>query len=197
MRAFLAIELSEDIRTELGRVQEALRSQLGLRGIQWVRPESLHITVKFVGEIQDSLAAVIEGQLQPILREQAPMSLQLGQLGVFPGVRAPRVLWVGFAGPDLDRMIAVVHEVEQALAKIGLPPETRPYQPHLTLGRIKDHAREIGASLLGTGALESVRGQGAVEVTAVSLMNSDLRPSGAVYTRLWACPLRASRSRQP
>ena len=189
VRVFLAVELSDEMRETLRHLQDNLRQHMRLRGVQWVRPESLHVTVKFLGEIEEPQAEVIHDLLQPVLTTQSPFFLDAAELGVFPGVRSPRVLWVGFHGAGTDAMIRLVQEVESALTRIGIAPEGRPYQPHLTLARIKEQPREVGGRLQERELLGRTARYGTLPVERLSLMKSDLRPFGAVYTRLWACAL--------
>jgi 2'-5' RNA ligase len=119
---------------------------------------------------------------------RARFTVAVEGLGVFPDVRAPRVLWVGLAdqGEALRRLAA---DVETALEAIGFAAETKPFHPHLTLARIKERSREAGRALAAGGMLEQAAPVGSVDVGAVAVMKSELRPSGAVYTKLCEVPL--------
>lgn len=208
IRAFVAIELTDDLRAAIARVQAQLRDELAreLRRtvpdarLQWVRPESIHLTLKFLGDIREEQVAGIEQGLALAVGGQPAFSVEVGTLGVFPDVRAPRILWVGLRSPDghstestaggpLARLAVAV---ESALTALDFAPEGRPFNPHLTLARIKGRGREVGRAFAATGLLAKGGTLGCLPVRAVSLMKSDLRPSGAVYTQLLRVPLRVS-----
>lgn len=191
IRAFIAAELTATLRGRIGDLQQQVKGELTreLRRrapdarIQWVRTESMHVTVKFLGDVTEDSVKDIEQALRQVARGRATFTVEVGGLGVFPGARAPRVLWLGLAG-EIDRLTALAQALDEALAELGYPRERRPFQPHLTLARIKDRGREVGQALDETGLLAHRMTLGTLEVTALSLMKSDLTPTGAVYTRL-------------
>jgi 2'-5' RNA ligase len=196
IRAFVAVELDQDLKRVIGQTQAQAKDRLARRlavdaRIQWVRSESIHLTLKFLGDIDE---AGIEGMRIALAARISTMpgfSVEIGGLGVFPDLRAPRVIWIGLhdRSEALSRLAA---EVEAALEPLGFPREKRPFSAHLTLARIKDRAREVGQALAASGAMEGAAALGQVSVHSVSLMRSDLRPSGSVYTRLWKIPLRSA-----
>lgn len=191
IRTFIAVELTSALRGRIAELQQRVKSELTkeLRHrapdarIQWVRTESMHVTVKFLGDVTEDSIKDIERALASVAKGHAAFSLEVGGLGVFPGPRAPRVLWLGLAG-GVDRLTTFAQALEEALVDLGYPRERRPFQPHLTLARIKDRGREVGDALNQTGVLAQSPSLGSLDVSAVSLMKSDLRPAGAVYTRL-------------
>ncbi len=191
IRTFIAVELSSALRGRIGDLQQRVKGELAreLRRrapdarIQWVRTESMHLTVKFLGDVTEDSIKDIEHALARIAQGHAAFSVEVAGLGVFPGARAPRVLWLGLAG-EVDRLAALAQALDEALADLGYPRERRPFQPHLTLARIKDRGREVGQALGGTGWLDQRTMLGSLEVTALSLIKSDLTPGGAIYTRL-------------
>lgn len=196
IRAFIAVELTpglrghiEDLQQQVKRelVQELRRRAPGAR-IQWVRAESIHATLKFLGDVTEDGVRDIERALAGVATRHAAFAVEVGGLGVFPGPRAPRVIWVGLGGA-VDRLTRLAADVEAALAELGYPPERRPFQPHLTLARIKDHGREVGEALGRTGLLAQPTTVGQLDVSALALMKSELNPAGAVYTRLAEAPL--------
>lgn len=201
IRTFVAVELEADLRQALGQLQEQVKDRLraGLQRLapdvrlQWVRPESMHLTLKFLGAIEESQVERIRETLSPVLESRAAFSVEVAGLGVFPDLRDPRVLWVGLRAaqaepgqPDaLEQLSRLARDVDVALGGLGFAQETRPYSPHLTLARIKERSREIGKVLAESELLSGTPSLGSLRVRSVSLMKSDLRPSGAVYTRLW------------
>ncbi len=191
IRTFVAVELEEPLRAAIGRAQAALRDRLdralrqaapGAR-IQWVRPDSIHVTLKFLGEIEEGRVAAIGEALERLAAGLAPLAVEVGGLGVFPDARAPRVLWLGLSG-QVDALVRLAAAVDAALHTLGFPREERPFAPHLTLARVKDGQRDVGRALEACGALGQPAQAGPLPVRAIALMKSELRPSGALYTRL-------------
>ncbi|MGE5529226.1 MAG: RNA 2',3'-cyclic phosphodiesterase [Patescibacteria group bacterium] len=172
MRLFVAIWLPAPLaRAALTRL-EGLRP--GSRGVRWVKPDQLHLTLKFLGETQEGLLPSLEAALAGVASASTPIYLGLGGGGVFPPAGPPRVVWLAVTpGPELADLAA---RVERALAPLGFAPERRPFRPHLTLGRAEAGAvfdRELLARELQTEP---------VMVDKFSLVQSELRPGGAVYT---------------
>jgi 2'-5' RNA ligase len=187
-RLFVACELPSEMRTALAALQEALRRQ-GAPSVRWVRPEGIHLTLKFLGAVPTQRAATISAALAPTVEGIHPLELSLGALGAFGGRRGVRVVWVGVEG-DVERVAELQRRVEAALERLGFPAEQRAFSPHLTLARVPDHIGSAERERLWdlTKALASPP---AVRVTVreLSLMRSILGPGGAVYERLAAFPL--------
>lgn len=190
IRAFVAVELTDELRSAIGLLQAQVKAELAreLRRtapdarLQWVRPESIHLTLKFLGDIVEGQVEEIGQALTTVVGSQPRFSLEVGGLGVFPDARAPRVLWVGLSGAG--PVISLARSVDGALAELNFAPETRPFNPHLTLARIKEHGREVGKALAALGLLAAASPLGRLPVRTVALMRSELKPSGAVYSRL-------------
>ncbi len=194
IRTFVAVELDASLRQALVQAQARLRSRLeqaagpGVR-VQWVRPDSIHLTLKFLGDIPEERVGEIRTALTGAVARQVRLSVPAEGLGAFPDARAPRVLWVGLLERD-GALTRLASEVETALVAIGFAPESKPFHPHLTLARIKERSRDVGRALSRGGLLEQDMKPGALAVDAVCLMQSELRPSGAVYTELCRLPLK-------
>lgn len=180
LRAFLAIDPPEEVLREIGAAQSRLRKLIE-GDIRWVRPEGIHLTLKFFGDIFPSDVANIAGAVEKAAPGEMPFSLAVGGAGVFPDPHRPRVLWLGMNG-DVERLVAFQKRLDQAFREIGFSCEERPFRPHLTLGRIKTSRGLIGLSR----ALEKGEEYTAGRFTAsgLSLMQSELTPRGAVYKRL-------------
>lgn len=185
IRAFLALDHPEEIRRGLVRVQEKLRRSL-YGEIRWVRPEGIHLTLKFLGDVPESGIAAIAAAVSGAAAGVAPFSLAVGGPGVFPDPRRPRVLWLGLTG-ETERLARFQRGIDRALESLGFAAEERPFQPHLTLARIKS-----AQGLSGLQALLDKRESlalGGYRAAGLSLYRSELTPHGAIYTPLRAFPL--------
>jgi len=176
------------MKAALTALQDALRRQ-GAPPVRWVRPEGIHLTLKFLGAVPAQRVSDICAALAPTVEGIRPLGLSLGGLGTFGGRRGARVVWVGIEG-DIERVSELQRRVEAALARLGFRPEDRPFSPHLTLARVPDHVGSADRERLWelTGALATPEAA-PVTIREVSLMRSILGPGGAVYERLAAFPL--------
>ena len=186
VRLFVAVELPPPVTAALGELQDALRKR-GTGGLRWVRPEGIHLTLKFLGEVPAQQVNAIVNALAPAVMGVVPHDLSLGRLGTFGG-RNPRVLWVSVEG-DIETLGLLQKQVEQALAPLGFPREERAFSPHLTLARVRpENARGAARPLAeAVAAVEVMHAK--IPVRELALMRSQLKPGGAVYTRLQAFPL--------
>lgn len=189
IRSFIAIELSQDFLDGLIAVQDELRSEEWSDEVRWVRPEGIHLTLKFLGDVPKSrIDAIGDGVAQATAGIQ-PFTVTAEDLGVFPNWRRPRVLWVG-VGDDTRQLHTLQEQVEQEMADLGFEPEGRAFHPHFTLGRVNRGAGNAYKRRLGEALQDyEVDRVGEMWVDEVSLMRSQLKPQGAVYTELGAYPL--------
>jgi len=180
IRSFLALDPPEEVLREIGAVQGRLRKLVD-GDVRWVRPEGIHLTLKFFGDISggdiENIAAVVE----KAAAGERTFTLAVVGAGVFPDPHRPRVLWLGMDG-DVERLVAFQKGLERSLRQIGFPPEERPFRPHLTLGRIKTSRGLMGLARVLEKAEEYAAGS--FVASGLSLMQSELTPQGAVYTRL-------------
>ena len=187
LRLFVAIDLPEDVRESLGRLQTDLRRH-DLSGLRWTRPQGVHLTLKFLGETPASSLAAIEAALARAVSGMPSFRLALGAPGTFGNRRGPRVLWVDVEG-ELQPLQQLQAAIERELAAAGFAPEERGFSPHLTLARVPQPPRPGLAERVGR-ALEAVASpRGEFEATELLLMRSKLQPGGAVYSRVAAFPL--------
>lgn len=189
VRTFVAIELDDALYEPLTEVQERLRLGEGGRAGRWVNPRGIHLTLKFLGDVPQSRLEAIQQAVACACRGAAPFTLTLGGLGCFPNARYPRVVWVGVRDAS-GRLALLQNAVEGELERLGFPREQRSFQPHLTLARIKEGAAQQDIMALGSAVARIPSNDLAtMRVGAVSVMKSDLRPEGAVYTELYRIPL--------
>lgn len=184
LRSFIAVELPDQIKTALASVQQDLKAQAPPRAVRWTRPESIHLTLQFLGDVAAEQVEPIAAALQRVCADQSPFSFQLRGLGVFPNPRRPRVVWLGVVEPS-GTLRTLQQGVARALEPLGFKPEERAFTPHLTLGRAAQHASRGELAQLGELITRSqIVTVGQVLVEHITLMKSDLRPDGAVYTPL-------------
>lgn len=188
LRLFVACELPQSARDGLALVQGELRAK-GAAPLRWVRPEGIHLTLKFLGSVPLSQLQPIENALAVAIDAPFALSLRFGAVGSFGGRQRLRVVWVGLEG-DVEELARLVDGVERALEPIGFPREKRPYSPHLTLARVPDHAT-VDQRLELTSLLDSYRPPPLppIELSTVSLMQSFLQPTGARYERVAEFPV--------
>jgi len=179
MRAFIAIEIPDEIKREIVGLQEQLRETKV--DASWPRPEGVHLTLKFLGETAEARIAEIMNGIRTAARGTGPFRLEVKGMGTFPNPRNARVVWIGFGG-EIEKLTRLQVAVEDAMAFIGMAREERAFTPHLTVGRIKF----IRARDKWLKALDEVKDiiLPGFDVEAVSLMKSELKPSGAVYTEM-------------
>lgn len=188
-RLFIAVEVPPDARRALERVQAELQREVPDHVVRWVRPEGIHVALKFLGDVPRGSIAEIQLALEEAVRGHGPFSLTAFGLGAFPNTRRPRVVWIGVEG-EIRRLKALRRSVEETVSPLGYPSEDRPFEPHLTLGRVERGASRSELDLIGDLVERSEIGELASwRVEAVSLMRSELKPGGAVYTEVYRAPL--------
>jgi 2'-5' RNA ligase len=177
IRAFIAIGIPERLQTVLGRVSRELTRDLSPRSVRWIKPQNIHLTLRFLGDVQLDKLAYIKRGIDEVVVRSAPLTLYLDTIGCFPNARRPRIIWIGLAG-DLDQLSALHRSIEQMLDSIGWEPERRKFHPHLTLGRVRD-PRVVADASLPWGRMLA---QGQLIVETVHLVESQLFPTGAIYS---------------
>lgn len=174
-RLFIAIQLPPNVRTSLGAVSDNLAAQMPERSVRWVKPDLLHLTLRFLGDTAVDRMPALGATLDEVAAAHAAFALSLGELGCFPNRSRPRVIWVGLHG-DLQPMQALKRALDETLAPLGWEKEDRPFRAHLTLGRVKD-SRLLKSVRWGTDVQPLP-----VPITAVHLVESQLTREGPVYT---------------
>ena len=188
IRVFVAVELPPKVRNALADLIERLRDTQ-IPGLRLVRPEGIHLTLKFLGDVSKSQVESIAAAVSQAAQAGKAFALELGQPGVFPNRNAPRVLWVGIGG-DLSPLLALHQQVEGALATLGFAEDRRGFNPHLTVARIRDGTskadrQKAAEAILSTQVQPGLR----IDVNSISLMQSTLLSGGAVYESLASMPI--------
>ena len=189
IRTFIAVELDAPMRDALAGLQEHIRRALD-PPMRWVKPEGMHLTLKFLGQTPEDLVPSIADALDAAARRSRPFTIELGEPGGFPNIRRPRVLWAAVRG-DLDALADLRQNVEEMVAPLGFPTEDRAFRPHLTLGRASGDVRIAPERWEAADLKADAAGQ---TVRHVALVKSDLGPGGARYTRLHAAALESQSS---
>jgi 2'-5' RNA ligase len=136
IRAFLALDLPEDVTCFLGNISNRLKQSRA--DVRWVNPTSIHLTLKFLGNIIGAQIPDIETALRPIFSSQSPLQIEISDIGAFPNLRQHRVVWVGVSDTS-GRLVKMVSLIEDAFDRLGFQRESRSFNPHLTLGRTKSN----------------------------------------------------------
>lgn len=184
MRLFLAVTLPDDVLASIGRATAELRETA--TGVRWVRPELLHLTVKFLGERPDGDDRRVGDALQSSLARVRGCDAEIRGAGAFPNFRRPRVVWLGMHPPA--PLAAIAHAVDEALVPLGIGAEARPFRAHITLGRVEHGlaAREAEALERALGELRAVW---PVPVYDLALIQSTLGRGGPTHRVLERFPL--------
>jgi len=183
LRCFVAIKLPEEVKAGLSRLQAELKS--GKQSpIKWVDPYNIHLTLKFLGNVNLDMTTQITGAIGEAARGVSPFHLEIKGLGVFPNPRRVQVIWVGMSG-EVDKLLQLQKGIESALARLGFAPEARAFTPHLTLARVRERAspdeRQKLGELIASTKFET---EYTFPVEAVSLMRSQLTREGAIYSQI-------------
>ena len=182
IRSFIAIELPDEVKLELGQLETRLKA--GTQSpVKWINPDSIHLTLKFLGNIAADRTGEITRAIEEAARPISPFQVEVKGLGVFPNLRRVQVVWVGMTGAT-DKLSTLQQRIDSNLARLGFPPESRRFTPHLTLARIRNQASPDEREKLGQLITETQFEAGTIKVDSVSLMKSQLTRQGAIYSRI-------------
>jgi len=189
IRSFIAIELPDELKAELSRLQTQLKSG-GQYPVKWVNPYDIHLTLKFLGNVGVNRIGKITAAIEEAAQEVPPFRLEVKDPGVFPNLRRVQVVWVGMGG-EVDKLARLQQRIEANLERLGFARESRSFAPHLTLARVRDRAsheeRQGFGQLIADTRFEATT---AIEVDAISLMKSQLTREGAIYSRIGSVGLK-------
>ena len=188
IRSFISIELSDDIRRSMADLIAELRKAGA--DVTWMPTEKIHLTLKFLGNTDDSLIPKIKEEISKKLLHYNAFYIKIVGVGCFPSEKRPRVLWVGMENSDI--LQSIQKEMDTEVAGLGFAREDRPFSPHLTIGRVRSQ----------TGIAEMLRRLaefrtayfGVIEVKSIHIMKSELKPAGAEHTSIAEIPIGTGRN---
>jgi 2'-5' RNA ligase len=183
MRTFIAIELPERIKKKIEELQAPLKKTNAF--VSWVKPENIHVTLKFLGEVPENKINEVFSATDKALEGAKKFTMSLKGMGAFPDFRRPRVIWIG-AGSGEKELSYLANRIEEEMEKIGFPKEERKFSAHFTVGRVKSPKNiEKLMELVKASDFQTDD----IEVSEMVVMKSQLHPAGAIYTPLKKIPL--------
>jgi 2'-5' RNA ligase len=183
IRSFIAIELPPEVKLALARIQEKLKAA-GSAPVRWVDAANIHLTLKFLGDIDTEITGRITSALEEAARGIKPFDIEVSGLGMFPNLKRVQVVWVGLTG-EMEKLGQLQKRIEDNLIPLGFPAEARAFTPHLTIARVRDYAgpeeRQCLGQLIEKAGFNT---QYTIIVDSVQLMRSQLTREGPVYSRI-------------
>jgi 2'-5' RNA ligase len=189
IRSFIAIELPDEVKSALAQLQTQLKTGKQLP-VKWVDPYSIHLTLKFLGNIDLNKVREITGAMEAAAQGISPFKLEIKDLGVFPNLKRVRVVWVGVSG-EVAQLSQLQQRIESNLVPLGFAREARSFTPHLTLARVREQAspdeQQSFGELIASTKFETVY---EFDVDSINLMKSQLTREGAIYSRISSIKLK-------
>lgn len=189
LRVFIALDIPANLQRAIRQNMEGLQTSLG-NSVRWVPADKIHLTLKFIGDIPPAHVASLSQAIVQQAGTISPFDISIGGFGVFPDPRRARVLWVGVQAPAA--LEALRRGIETGCAQLGYSPDGRPFSPHLTVGRVRDYVslgeQQRLRKALGETKIDSL---GMTRVNSVHLYQSELKPDGSIYTKLFSAPLKS------
>ncbi len=185
LRVFVAIELDPRVRAQLKQFERQLQTDSAASAVRWVAPQNMHLTLKFLGNVERARLDTTQGALARAAAGIPPFELVARGLDCFPNTRRQNNLWIELEG-DVETAALLARRIEDEFAALGFPREARGFTPHLTLGRVKHDASLRARAAVGELAKTTVlASQILIRVDAIHLVRSDLQPGGPVYSLLY------------
>lgn len=186
IRAFIAFKLPSQVRETLKESIAFLNGQVPDHSVRWVKPELMHITLRFLGETAESSLPAIYAALDNLAEHHDPLRLNLDKLGCFPNCSRPRVIWAGLQG-DVQQASALKRDLEEVLQNLGWEPEDRPFRAHITIGRVKTKLQ-----IKNTITKFNLQ-NGPIQIKELHLIQSNLTSQGPIYTTRHTSNLNSSK----
>ncbi|MBN1914111.1 MAG: RNA 2',3'-cyclic phosphodiesterase [Candidatus Omnitrophica bacterium] len=189
MRSFIAISLPPDIKDALARMQEKLKKSGA--DVKWVAPANIHLTLKFLGDLNEKKLEAVYGAMEDTAKNNTRFYARIRDLGAFPKVSSPRIIWAGIGAGD-EEIKKIARQLEESIARVGIPKEDRPFSCHITLGRTKSalNLDRLTQDLTKNGKDPEAEGLG-FDIEKITFFKSTLTPKGPLYEALKEASLRA------
>ncbi|MBI4759789.1 MAG: RNA 2',3'-cyclic phosphodiesterase [Chloroflexota bacterium] len=188
IRTFIAADIPLPIQQTMQCHVDSLRHALGDL-VRWAPVQNIHLTLKFLGEVSPASVEILTQMLRAEADSYSSFDITIGGLGSFPSSKQARVLWVGIQAPA--ELKALQHSIEAACARLGYASDPRPFSPHLTIGRVRDHISPADQQKIRKALEETtIDSLGTTRIDSIHLYKSELRPGGSVYTKLFSVPLK-------
>jgi len=190
VRTFIALEIPHELQQLIHKETAHLRNRIGTL-VRWVPPGNMHLTLKFLGNISPANVDILTQMMRAEADSCQPFVMQVGRLASFPSPKRPRVIYIGLQAPA--ELETLQHGIESATTRLGYESEERGFSPHLTIGRVRQNISASDQQKIRRALEETqIDSLGTARVDSVHLYNSDLKPTGSVYTRLFSAPLKSS-----
>jgi len=184
MRLFIASPLTNEIKETLGRIIYVLKQER--TKVKWVAPQNIHLTLKFLGEVSEDGIENIKAALNKVAEKHMAVKSEINNLGGFPNIKRPRVIWAGLSG-GIESLRNIALSIENEMVELGFEKESRPFKSHLTLGRVKDNFK---ISELAEAIENYDLTQESIIFDEIVLFKSTLTPKGPIYERLHTARLK-------
>lgn len=188
-RTFIAVDFPNQVIEKINKLQKSLNGSASSI-IRWIKPENIHLTLKFLGEVELEKVQIIEKNLDIIANEIEPFHLNLERIGAFPNWGHPRIVWIGIE--KSEPLYLLVKEIEKKMVVLGCQREIKPFSPHLTIGRVRDNVSLEDLQMLEIKCHTLSRIEDQIMITKIHLYKSDLHPLGPVYTLLHSSSFKAT-----
>ena len=182
VRVFVAVNFSDAVKAEMGKLIASIDA-LEVRGVRVVGAEGLHLTLRFLGDVDSDDVPSIKSAMDTAAAESEPFELTLAGTGAFPNAAAPRTLWVGVEG-ELERLSTLQRGVQRALEEVGFDRIRERFSPHVTVARVRDRVSTANRGLVASALNQAIISPIAVRVDSITLMQSTPQPGGSIYTPL-------------
>lgn len=188
IRSFIAIPIPDEINILIHSRITEYKNVLSQSFIRWVPESNIHLTLKFLGDVPNENLNNISREVGNLVGEYAQFDIHLNQMGIFPNIHKPQVIWIGGNAPE--PLFKIADKIESIASKYGIPRENRPFAPHFTIGRVSRNINGVDKSFFQTAFGKIKMGDGIkMKASEIAIIKSDLRPSGAIYTTLFTFPL--------
>lgn len=188
MRTFIAVDLPANMLVRIEEITSFFKQKTPPKALKWVETENLHLTIKFIGEINENKVEPVKQILCDALQDQKTFDIEISGLGMYPNINNPRVIWLGITGGK--PLVQIFRKLDLALTGLDIPTEGRSYTPHLTIARVRRNTDKTTETLIGkTLSQFKVDSLGTITIDQVHLYRSVLTPSGPTYSTLHSVPL--------